>query len=79
MAPEQINAICERHRIPAAYHLHFRRLVLDYLILSPKFGRLIRRNSKFRTCLEEIKDVLSAPYIKFFEIPRCERIAQEMS
>jgi hypothetical protein len=69
MTPDEINAICDRHRIPKGYQVHYRRLVLDYLILSKKFGRLIRRNAKFRTCLEDIKSALSAPYMEFFEIP----------
>lgn len=68
MTAEQINSICRRHRIPVQYHLHFRRLVLDYLILSPEFGRLTRRNPKFKKCLEDILDLLSE-HEWFFDVP----------
>jgi hypothetical protein len=78
MTAEQINSICRRNRIPVQYHVHFRRLVLDYLILSPKFGRLLRRNPRFKKCLGEIKGVLSAPYRWFFDIPVAPAV-QEMS
>jgi hypothetical protein len=36
---------------------------------------LIDRNSKFRSCLDEIVGVMAAPYRRLFEIP----ITQEMS
>ena len=78
MTPEEINAICERNGIPEKYHIHFRRLTLDYLILSPRFGRLLRRNSKFKKCLGDIKGVLSAPYRWFFDVPVAP-VLQELS
>ena len=69
MSPDEINSICESHGIPEDQWIHFRRLILDYLILSPLFGRKIRRNRKFKSCLEAIKLALSAPYQWFFEVP----------
>lgn len=77
MTPQQVNSICERHGIPAEYHAHFRLFAIDGRIISRKFVRLTRRSFKFKTCLEEVLDVLSEPYKRFFEPARFESLTLE--
>ncbi len=70
MTAKEISAICKRHRIQERYHAHFCDLVLHGRVLASRFARLIRQNLKFKTCLEELRDVLSRPYQHLFEPSR---------
>lgn len=67
MTPGEINSICARHDIRRRYWAEYESLILYGRISSRKFGRLIRRNLRFKTCLGEMLDVLSLPHRRYFE------------
>ncbi len=67
METRRIIAICRRHGIPEKYIADFRKLMQLDRIDNRKFGRLVRRNHVFKTCLEEMLDLLSEPWSYLFE------------
>ena len=67
MTPREIKRICARHCIRRRYWAGYCSLILYGRITSRKFGRLIRRNLRYKTCLGEMLDVLSLPYRRYFE------------
>lgn len=77
MTAEEISAICERHRIPKTHHANFCDLVLHGRVLASRFARLVRQDRKFKTCLEELRDVLSRPYKHLFAPSRFESLTQD--
>lgn len=61
MTGREVDGICQRHGIPKKHWAHYRRFVLQERIDDREFGRLIRKNFVYVTCLEEMEDVLSLP------------------
>lgn len=67
MTGREVEGICQRHGIPRKDWAHFSSLVLHGQLDDRQFGRRIRKNFVYVTCLEEMKDVLSLPYRHLLE------------